>query len=148
MKFEFELGKKIQRGYEGVLLVHPDAKDEDQKALLKKTKAVVESFGGKWNHCDTWGKRRLANPINKLPRAQYFHYTFTADTQAVAEVERTLRINEAVLRFHHLRLDDRTTPEKHVELYKRTLQDSVNREKERAEKSDKKRQQQQQQRRA
>ena len=117
--------------YEVVVLMHPDATLEDQKDLFKKNKATIESFKGSINSLETWGKRNLATPIGKLKKAVYFHSTFEADTQAIAEIERTMRINDKVLRFMHTRLDERVSLAKYLEGFKKGLAESAAREKER-----------------
>ena len=120
------------RPYEVVILMHPDATEDDQKTLLRKNKAIIEEqFGGAVKHLDTWGKRSLANPIAKHKKAVFFHSTFTADPQAVMELERTMRINDKVLRFMHTSLDDSTDLVKYVENFKKALADSAARERER-----------------
>ena len=117
--------------YEVVVLMHPDATLEDQKDLFKKNKATIETFKGSVNSLETWGKRTLATPIGKLKKAIYFHATFEADTQAIAELERTMRINDKVLRFMHTRLDARVSLAKFMEGFKKGLSESAAREKER-----------------
>ena len=120
------------RPYEAVILMHPDASDEEQKNLFRKNKGIIESmFKGTVNHLDTWGKRSLANPIEKCTRAIYFHTTFTAEPAAIAELERTMRINDRVLRFQHSALDVRTNLTKFVEDFKQALADAAARERER-----------------
>ena len=121
----------LKRPYEVVILVHPDASLEEQKELFKKNKATIESFKGSINSLETWGKRTLATPIGKLKKAIYFHSTFEANPQAVAELERTMRINDKVLRFMHTRLDERVSVSKHLEAFKKGLSESAAREKER-----------------
>ncbi|MFV8256930.1 30S ribosomal protein S6 [Bdellovibrio bacteriovorus] len=120
-----------KKPYEVVVLMHPDASLEDQKDLFKKNKATIESYKGSINSLETWGKRTLATPIGKLKKAIYFHSTFEADTQAIAELERTMRINDKVLRFMHTRLDERTSLGKFMEGFKKGLAESAAREKER-----------------
>ncbi|WP_374031644.1 30S ribosomal protein S6 [Bdellovibrio bacteriovorus] len=120
-----------KKPYEVVVLMHPDASLEDQKDLFKKNKATIESYKGSINSLETWGKRTLATPIGKLKKAIYFHSTFEADTQAIAELERTMRINDKVLRFMHTRLDERTSLVKFMEGFKKGLAESAAREKER-----------------
>ncbi|MNL49431.1 30S ribosomal protein S6 [compost metagenome] len=116
-------------------MVHPDATLEEQKELFKKNKATIEGFKGSINSLETWGKRNLATPIGKLKKAIYFHSTFEADSQAINELERTMRINDKVLRFMHTRLDERVTLAKFMEGFKKGLSDSAAREKEREAKS-------------
>jgi small subunit ribosomal protein S6 len=119
------------RQYEAVIIMHPDATEEEQKALFRKNGDIVRTFKGEVHHLDTWGKRRLANPIEKLARGVYFHTTFTAQGNAVAELERTMGINDRVLRFSHLRLDDRVSLPKYVESFKAALVETLKRESER-----------------
>lgn len=120
------------RPYEGVILVHPDASEEDQKNLFRKNKAIIEEqFGGSLKNLDTWGKRSLANPIDKLKKAIYFHMAFEANPQAIAELERTMRISDLVVRFMHTRLDERQDINAHLENFKKALADSAARERER-----------------
>lgn len=129
------------RKYEGVVIMHPDASEDEQKALFRKNVEIIKSFKGELNHLDTWGKRRLANPIEKLNRGNYFHTTFTGKGEVIAELERTMRINDRVLRFTHVRLDDRVSLPKFVEEFKSALTETLKRESEREAKSLARRQQ-------
>lgn len=126
-------GQKTQRKrpYEGIVIIHPDVNLEEQKQIFKKNKATIESFSGSVFSLETWGKRNLANSLGKLRKAIFFHSYFEADPQAVAELERTMRINDKVLRFMHTRLDERTSLSRHQEIFKRGLAESAQREKER-----------------
>ncbi|MGZ3691215.1 MAG: 30S ribosomal protein S6 [Pseudobdellovibrio sp.] len=135
-----DLKQELKRPYEAVILVHPDATVEEQKELFKKNKATIANYKGSVYSLDTWGKRTLATPIGKLRKAVYFHTLFEADPQAVAELERTMRINDKVLRFMHTRLDERTPVSKHSEAFKKGLADSAAREKEREAKAQLRRQ--------
>lgn len=123
--------KSNVKPYEVVILVHPDTSVDDQKELFRKNKATIEAYKGSINSLETWGKRTLATPIGKLKKAIYFHSTFEADTQAIAELERTMRINDKVLRFMHSGLDERVSLAKFMESFKKGLSESAAREKER-----------------
>lgn len=120
-----------KRFYEAVIVVHPDATSEQQKDLFKKNKATIESFKGSVFQLDTWGKRTLATPIGKNRKAVFFHTLFEATGDSVMELERTMRINDKVLRFVHTRLDERTPLAKHYENFKKGLAETANRERER-----------------
>ncbi|MDX9731420.1 MAG: 30S ribosomal protein S6 [Bdellovibrionales bacterium] len=120
------------RPYEAVILMNPDSTEEDQKNLFKRNKAIIEEqFGGEVKHLDTWGRRSLANTIGKNKKAVFFHTTFTAEPSAILELERTMRINDNVLRFVHTVLDDRTDLSKYLENFKTSLAESAARERER-----------------
>lgn len=122
---------EVTRKYEGVVILHPDTTEADQKNLFKRNSDIIKSFKGEMNHLDTWGKRKLANPINKLARGIYFHTTFTAKGDCIKELERTMGINDRVLRFTHVRLDDRVSLAKFVEEFKASLAETIKREQER-----------------
>ena len=122
---------KNTRPYEGVVIIRPEASEETQKALFKKNKEIIEAHGGTINHIDTWGKRVLANPIGKARKGVFFHMTFGSDNKCVAELERTMKINENVLRYVHTRLEDGTDLGQFVENFKKELAEGIAREKER-----------------
>ncbi len=124
--------RPVTRPYEVVVLMNPDATEDDQKSLFKKNKAIVEEqFGGEVKHLDTWGKRKLANQIGKVKSAVFFHSTFMAQPTAILELERTMRINDNVLRFMHTALDPKTELSAYLEAYKNSLAESAARERER-----------------
>ncbi len=120
----------LKRPYEVVVLMHPDATLQDQKDLFTKNKSIIQGFNGSIHSLETWGKRTLANPIGKSKKAIYFHSTFEAAPAAVAELERTMRINDKVLRFMHTKLDSRVSLTKFMENFKKGLQESAQRERE------------------
>jgi small subunit ribosomal protein S6 len=121
----------IKRPYEAVVLVHPDTTLDEQKELFRKNKTTIEGFKGGVHSLETWGKRTLANPVGKLRKALFFHTTFEASPAAIAELERTMGINDKVLRFMHTRLDERVPLAQYMEDFKKGLTESANREKER-----------------
>jgi small subunit ribosomal protein S6 len=135
-----DLKPELKRPYEAVILVHPDASVEEQKELFKKNKATIATYKGSVHTLETWGKRTLATPIGKLRKAVYFHTIFEAGPQAIMELERTMRINDKVLRFMHTKLDERIAVSKHAEAFKKGLSDSAAREKEREAKAQLRRQ--------
>ena len=126
MAIEFTKTERI-RPYESIIIVDPTASDEQRKKIFQKNKEVVESFHGAIHTVETWGKRKLANPINKLKTAEFFHSYFTANPDAISEIERTLKINDDVLRVVHTKLDDGVSVEKHIEKYKEVLKQSQER---------------------
>jgi small subunit ribosomal protein S6 len=128
-----------RRKYEAVIIINPDASEEDQKNVLRRNRDIIQNFKGEIHHIDTWGKRKLANPINKFARGNYFHMTFEAKGEAVAELERTMRINDQVLRFQHTRLDDRVSLAKFVEKFKDALAEAAQRERDREAKNQQRR---------
>ena len=119
------------RPYESIIIMKSEISEEKQKALMIKNKQIIESFKGEIGHIDTWGKRRLGNIIKKEKTGIYFHTTFIASTQVILELERTMRINDDVLRFVHVKLEDGTDLGKYVQDFKDSLSAAAAREKER-----------------
>lgn len=117
--------------YEAVVVLHPDTTEDDAKVVLRRNRDVIKQFNGDVHNVDSWGKRRLGNPINKLTRAHYVHMTFETKGEAIAELERIMRINDKVLRFQHTRLDDRISLDSYMDKFKESLAAAINREKER-----------------
>lgn len=120
-----------KRHYEVVILMHPDTNLEEQKELFRKNKGIIEQFGGSIFSLDTWGKRNLANQIGKSKKAIFFHSTFESKPAAISEIERTMRINDKVVRYMHTRLDEREPLSKYMESFKKAIVESTNKEKER-----------------
>lgn len=136
----FELKRQeIIRNYEATIIMHPEASEADQKALFKKNKTIIESFKGEVNHVETWGKRSLTNPIGKTNLGNYFLTTFKALPSAIVELERTMGINDNVLRFLNIKLEDNIDLKKHVEDYHVALVEAEKARKEMDEKASKKR---------
>src|SRR5688572_8202113 len=108
------------RSYEGVVVLHPDTSEEQQKNLFRKNKQIIEARSGLVHHVETWGKRTMANPKGRVFRGVFFHYTFRGDGTVVDELERNFRINDRVLRFVHTQLED-VDLNKHLEDYRAGL---------------------------
>jgi small subunit ribosomal protein S6 len=79
---------------------------EDQiKDLVGRINKLITSNGGEVIDIDEWGMRQLAYPIRNRNNGYYVNLYFTSGPDVPAQLERTLRIEESVLRFLTLRLD-------------------------------------------
>ncbi|MCQ2476610.1 MAG: 30S ribosomal protein S6 [Clostridia bacterium] len=83
--------------YEVMAVYSVAAGDEGAQALAEKFKAMIEA-NGTLESIDEWGKRKLAYPINDEPDGYYVVYTFTAEPEFPAELDRIFKITEGVLR--------------------------------------------------
>jgi small subunit ribosomal protein S6 len=68
---------------------------------------VIRSSGGSVEKLDVWGRRRLAFEIDKKTEGIYAVIDLQATPEAVAELDRQLRLNESVLRTKVIRPDAR-----------------------------------------
>lgn len=92
--------------YEHVFLARPDVTAQQVEAMTETYKAVIESKGGAVTKVEYWGVKSLAFRINKNRKAHYALFNLDAPAPAVAEMERQMSINEDVIRFMTVRVDE------------------------------------------
>ena len=84
--------------YEMVVLYHPDLEIDLEKALKKVEKIITDNKGSITSQ-DSWGKRKLAYPIQKQDHAIYVLYELQLPGAAVTKVEGLLNITDEVIRY-------------------------------------------------
>jgi small subunit ribosomal protein S6 len=131
----------MNRNYETVFITNPNTTEARLTELHNRTKQTIEASKGKILNLDDWGKRKLAYPIKKETKGHYYCLTYNADTACVAELERSMRINEDVVRFLTVKIDEKVDPMAAIMAYKNKLEARAKREKERAEEEQARRQQ-------
>ncbi len=94
--------------YEIVFLVHPD-QSEQVPAMVERYRANIESRGGTIHRLEDWGRRQLAYPIQKVPKAHYVLMNVECDQEALDEITSAFRFNDAVLRHLVTRRDEAVT---------------------------------------
>ncbi len=95
------------RLYEEVLIVKPDATEEDANGVIELLSKTVTDQEGKIEKVDDWGRRKLAYRVAKCDEGHYFVVTFEAKAETVREVERRLRVSDLVIKFMTVRLDEK-----------------------------------------
>jgi len=88
------------RDYELMYIVRPDVDEDGLRAAVDSVKTLIEGQGGEITKTTNWGKRRLAYEVKHLRDGHYVIVEMKLDGARVAEVERALRIHDAV--FRHL----------------------------------------------
>ncbi len=92
--------------YEHVFLTRQDVSAQRVDELVEQFKGVVEEGGGAVGKAEYWGLKTLAFRISKNRKAHFTLMNIDAPHQAVSEMERQMRINEDVLRFLTVRVDE------------------------------------------
>ena len=100
-------GGELIKAYELLFFVAPTISDEDRVAVMKRIETTIAEGAGKVDNVDEWGKRKLAYEINGLTDGDYTLVNFHADPQNVAELDRVLRINDAMVRHMIVKREDR-----------------------------------------
>ena len=92
--------------YEHVFLARQDLAQAQVDALAENATKIIEDNGGKVTKTETWGLRSLAYRIAKNRKAHYVMLDFEAPAPVVAELERQTQINEDVIRYMTIRVDE------------------------------------------
>ena len=95
--------------YEHVFLARQDLAQAQVDALAENATKIIEDNGGKIVRTEAWGLRNLAYRIAKNRKAHYVALDIDAPAPAIAELERQTNINEDVIRFLTLRVDEHET---------------------------------------
>ena len=86
------------KAYELLFIVPPTIDDETRAGVMKRIETTLAESNGVVDNVDNLGKRKLAYGINGLSDGDYTLIDFHADPQSIAELDRVLRINDAVMR--------------------------------------------------
>jgi len=98
------------REYELYLVLDGDAEEPEVSSTLEKVSQLIVAGNGETNgeliKTESRGKRRLAYPVRKKTEGQDVILTFRTSQQALPEIERVLKLDELVLRYLLVRLDE------------------------------------------
>lgn len=92
--------------YELMVILDPELDERTVAPSLDAFLEVIRQDGGNIANVDIWGKRRLAYEIKKKSEGIYAVVNFLASAAATAELDRQLRLSEAVMRTKVLRQEE------------------------------------------
>ena len=95
--------------YEHVFLARQDLAQAQVDALAATATEIVEKNGGKVTKTETWGLKNLAYKIKRNRKAHFVLLNIEAPAGTVAELERQTAINEDVIRWLTVRVDEHET---------------------------------------
>jgi small subunit ribosomal protein S6 len=95
----------FMRHYEMMIILDPGLEETTVQPSLEQFLTVVKTGGGSVDKVDVWGRRRLAYEIDKRSEGIYAVIDMMALPDSVAELDRQLSLNEAVLRTKVLRVE-------------------------------------------
>jgi small subunit ribosomal protein S6 len=102
--------------YELMVILDPEIDERTVAPSLDKFLGVIRNDGGTIENVDIWGRRRLAYEIAKKSEGIYAVVNFTATSEATVELDRQLKLSEAVLRTKVLRAEEAVArADKHAE---------------------------------
>ncbi|MCA0373027.1 MAG: 30S ribosomal protein S6 [Proteobacteria bacterium] len=92
--------------YEHVLITRPDISPQQVDTLVEEVTNQINAAGGKVAKTEYWGLRNLAYRIKKHRKAHYSLLNIEVSAAAMTEVERQLKINEDVLRYLTIKVEE------------------------------------------
>ena len=92
--------------YEHVVISRPDISSGQVEEFVQNLARKVENAGGTVEGAEYWGLRNLAYRMNKNRKAHYSLLKINAHSDVIHEIERQHRINEDILRYMSIRVDE------------------------------------------
>jgi small subunit ribosomal protein S6 len=99
------------RRYETILLFDIDAGEETRNAFISRSKSLIEEYDGDLLEQDEWGVRKLAYEVRKKTRGYYVRLEYFSETDLVAEFERIIRLEDAVMKYITVMIDETFDPD-------------------------------------
>jgi len=94
------------RVYENVFILTPTLSEEEVDRVVEQMQKVVEGKSAQVDKVEKWGKRSLAYKIKKHTEGYFVLFTISGGGEAIAELERKLKVTDTVLRFLTVRVDE------------------------------------------
>ena len=92
--------------YEHVVIARQDISPQQAEALNETLKALIEDQGGHIGKIEYWGLRNLTYRVKKNRKGHYSLLAIDAPAPAVKDMERQLSINEDVIRYMTVRVEE------------------------------------------
>ena len=89
--------------YEILYIIQNDIEDDAKAKVVDKYKELIESLGGVVDSVDKWGTKKFAYTMDYKNEGYYVLMNFQAEAAAPAEIERKMKIDDAVMRSMILR---------------------------------------------
>ena len=95
------------RLYETTFIVNASLDDTQVDSVIGRVQDVIVKNGGSVNALNKWGRKRLSYSINKKTNGFYVNIEFTAPAPLLASLERAFQLDEMILRFLTIQLDQK-----------------------------------------
>ncbi len=92
--------------YECVLIARQDISAAQAEALSEQFAQIIRDNGGTIEKTEYWGLKTLTYKVKKNRKGHYTLFNISAPAAAIAEMERNMSINEDVLRYMTVRVDE------------------------------------------
>ena len=105
-----------ERIYDLILILRPATQEDEINKIIATLETSTAEHGGKIEKTERWGTRRLAYRVAKH-REGFFVYMLIHSTQGdiIKELERRLKVNDAVIKYQTIRLDEELKRQKKLQ---------------------------------
>ncbi len=103
------------RRYETISIIKPNSTEDEIAAICDRTAEIINAEKGEIIRVDHWGLKKLAYLIKKEQQGYYVYCEFAGTPAAVAEMERIFKIDDRVLKYMTVKLQDVYVPDEPVE---------------------------------
>lgn len=93
--------------YESVVVLNATLEDPQIEQAISTVQSNLKASGGEITDTENWGRKRLAYSIDNAKTGYYLITRFTAETSVIKEYERTLKLDENIIRYMTISLDKR-----------------------------------------
>ncbi len=92
--------------YETIVIIDPDLSKEAEAPILERVNDLIPQYQGVLIETDDWGTKKLAYDIKKKNRGHYVRLDFCGDGALIQEMERFFRIDDKIMKFMTVLLDE------------------------------------------
>jgi small subunit ribosomal protein S6 len=110
--------------YESIFILRSSLADAEAVAIQEKLKGALEKLGASIIKADNWGKKKLAYEVGHDRRGTYSLFQFEASGNVVGELERLYRLEDSVMKFLTVRVEEEDLQPKEEEAAKTVESDS------------------------
>jgi small subunit ribosomal protein S6 len=96
----------VAREYETIYVLKPDSGKEASERISDRVRDVITKQRGSLTRVENWGFRKLAYPVRKHSRGVYVYLKYIGDGALVSELERSLRLQDSVLKYQTVKLGE------------------------------------------
>ena len=93
--------------YETTFIINASLEDGQIESTSNHVQEVITRNGGEIKALNKWGRKRLAYPIQKKNNGFYVNIEFVAPATAMAQLERLYQLDENILRFLTIQIDEK-----------------------------------------
>jgi len=96
--------------YETIYIVNPTLDDEALKEAIDKFSDLIKKLKGSIVKINEWGKRKLAYEVKRFDKGYYVVLDFCALPKIVTELERNLKLDDRILKYITVKIDENVNP--------------------------------------